>query len=56
MHQGDGSCRSSRDYYKQYVKGGFINHNDERDPDRLQQLFEGARKDAKYIQAKVRLF
>ncbi|EIE19516.1 hypothetical protein COCSUDRAFT_83567 [Coccomyxa subellipsoidea C-169] len=41
--------RNSRQYYRQNVKGGFQNHNDEIDPERLQQLLEGARKDADFI-------
>ncbi len=46
-------CRSSRDYYKQYLKGAFINHSDEDHPERVQQLFEGARSNAEYLLAKV---
>ncbi|CAK0781569.1 hypothetical protein CVIRNUC_005408 [Coccomyxa viridis] len=44
--------RSSRDYYKQYLKGAFINHSDENLPERIEQLFQGARKDADYLLAK----
>ena len=47
------TCRSSRDYYKQYLKGAFINHSDENLPERIEQLFQGARKDADYLLAKV---
>jgi hypothetical protein len=36
------------------LKGGFQNHNDEIDTERLQQLFQGARKDAEFIINKVR--
>lgn len=45
--------RNSRQYYRQNLKGGFINHNEEADPERLQQLFQGARKDAEFILTKV---
>ncbi|KAK9915036.1 hypothetical protein WJX75_003903 [Coccomyxa subellipsoidea] len=41
--------RNSRQYYRQNLKGGFQNHNDEIDTERLQQLFQGARKDAEFI-------
>ena len=47
------TCRSSRDYYKQYLKGAFINHSDENLPERIEQLFQGARKDADYLLTKV---
>lgn len=45
--------RNSRQYYRQNLKGGFINHSEEADPERLQQLFLGARKDAEFILTKV---
>ncbi|CAL5221261.1 g3420 [Coccomyxa viridis] len=44
--------RNSRDYYRQYLKGAFINHGDENQPERLQQLFQGARSDADYLLTK----
>lgn len=44
--------RNSRQYYRQNLKGGFINHSEESDPERLEQLIQGARKDAEFILTK----
>ena len=45
--------RRSWDYYRRHLKQNFINHDDEVDPERLEQIFKTARKDAEYLIQKV---
>jgi len=39
----------SRDYYRHNVRQQFISHNDEVDPQRIQQILERAVEDSEWI-------
>ena len=45
--------RRSWDYYRRHLKQNFVNHDDEVDPERLEQIFQTARSDADYLIEKV---
>ena len=48
--------RKSWDYYIRHLRENFVNHDDELDPQRLQEIYQRARTDADYLIAKVSPF